>query len=137
MKKQLIAILSSIVILLLLCTGAFVEIVNFFCWLFLLQNAQPEISVAGGIIVRIITFLVAYGLVGLIFDLFGFFNSGLMKIMYFIISSLLGFALAYIVWSIEQYILIVGIIFGVILFSIIIFFVIKLLLKRSNERFKK
>lgn len=63
--KKTGSIISSIVILLLLCSGAFADVLKFFAWLFTLQYSQPDTSIAGGIIVRILTFIVSYSLVGI------------------------------------------------------------------------
>ena len=131
--KKAGGIIASIVILLLLCSGAFADILNFFAWLFTLQYSQPDTSIAGGIIVRILTFVVSYSLVGVIFNAFGWFNSGIMKIAYFIISTLLGFVIAYIVWGIEQYILIIGIVMGVIVLAAMAYFVIRAILDKKKK----
>ena len=120
-------------ILLLLCSGAFADILKFFAWLFTLQYSQPDTSIAGGIIVRILTFIVSYSLVGVIFNALGWFNGKLMKIIYFVISALLGFFIAYIVWGIEQYILIIGIVMGVIILAAIAYFVIRAILDKKKQ----
>ncbi len=131
--KKVGSIIASIVILLLLCSGAFANILKFFAWLFTLQYSQPDTSIAGGIIVRILTFIVSYSLVGVIFNALGWFNSGIMKIAYFIISTLLGFVIAYIVWGIEQYILTIGIVMGVIVLAAIAYFVIRAILDKKKK----
>ena len=133
MKKEIVGIISSIVLLLLLCSGAFADILRFFAWLFTLQYSQPDTTIAGGIVVRVLTLLVSYGLVGLIFNVLGWFNSKAMSAVYFIISTLLGFALAYVVWVIEQYILIIGILLGVILAVIIIYIVVRIILSKKTK----
>ena len=122
--KRIGGAIAAIVILLLLCSGAFADIARFFAWLFTLQYSQPETSVAGGIVVRILTFVVSYSLVGVIFNALGWFNSKAMSIAYLVVSTLLGFALAYLVWTIEQYILIIGIIFGIIVLFAIAFLIV-------------
>lgn len=122
--KRIGGAVAAIVILLLLCSGAFSDIVRFFAWLFTLQYSQPETSVAGGIVVRILTFLVSYSLVCVIFNALGWFNSKAMSVVYFVVSALLGFALAYLVWTLEQYILIIGIVFGVIVLFAIAFLIV-------------
>lgn len=113
--KKLSGILVSIILLLLLCSGIFADILNFLTWLFTLQYIAPETSIAGSIIVKILTFAVSYTLVGIIFNALGWFNSKLMFITYFIISTLLGFDLAYVVMLIETHLLEIGIILGIIL----------------------
>lgn len=113
--KKLSGILAGIVLLLLLCSGIFTDILKFFTWLFTLQYVTPETTVAGSIIVKVLTFLVSYTLVGLIFSALGWFNSKVMAIAYFVVSTLLGFVLAYIVMLIETHLLAIGITLGVIL----------------------
>ena len=103
--KRLTGLLAGIVLLLLLCSGIFADIIEFFTWLFTLQYITPETSIAGSIIVKVLTFAVSYTLVGLIFNSIGWFNSKLMSIAYFIISTLIGFVLAYIVMLIEKHLL--------------------------------
>ena len=115
--KKLSGLLASIVLLLLLCSGIFADIVKFFTWLFTLQYTTPETSILGSIIVKILTFAVSYTLVGLIFNSLNWFNSKVMSVAYFIVSTLLGFALAYIVMLIETNLLVIGIILGVILIT--------------------
>lgn len=131
--KKVGSIIASIVILLLLCSGAFADILKFFAWLFTLQYSQPDTSIAGGIIVRILTFVVSYSLVGVIFNALGWFNDKVMKVVYFVISTLLGFVIAYIVWGIEQYILIIGIVMGVIILAAIAYFVIRAILDKKKQ----
>ena len=133
MKRQIVGILSAIVLLLLLCSGALTDIVKFFVWLFALQYSQPDTSIAGGIIVRILTFVVSYSLVGIIFNVLGWFNSKTMSIAYFIISTLFGFAIAYAVWAIEQYILIIGIVLGVIAVLAIALLIAKLIRNKKTN----
>lgn len=133
MKRQIISILSAIVLLLLLCSGALVDIVRFFAWLFALQYSHPDTSIAGGIIVRVLTFVVSYSLVGIIFNALKWFNGKAMKIVYFIISTLLGFVIAYIVWNIEQHILIIGIVMGVIVLAAIAYYVIRAIVDKKKQ----
>lgn len=133
MKKQLSACITAVVVLLLLCTGALTEIVNFSLWLFTLQYSAPETSIAGGIIVRILSFLVSFSLVGFLFDLLGWYNGKLMKIAYAVISALLGFVLSYIVWKIEQHIVVIGIVLGIVLVITIAAFIVYGFIKRKKN----
>ena len=112
--KRLSGFLAGIVLLLLLCSGIFADIIEFFTWLFTLQYITPETSIAGSIIVKVLTFAVSYTLVGLIFNAIGLFNSKIMSIAYFVISTLLGFVLAYVVMLIETHLLEIGVTLGVI-----------------------
>lgn len=134
MKRQLIGILSANVLLLLLCSGALADIVRLFAWLFTLQYSHPDTSIACGIIVRVLTFVVSYSLIGIIFNVLGWFNSKIMSITYFVISTLFGFATAYVVWAIEQYILIIGIVLGVIVVLAIALLIAKLILNKKADK---
>lgn len=98
-----------------MCTGIFSKCVDIFTWLFMLNYNGPEISIVGNIIVRALTFAVSYTVVGLIFKLLGWFNGKAMSIVYFVMSTLIGFILAYAVWLVEEYYLILIIIFGSVL----------------------
>ena len=126
--KRLSGFLAGIVLLLLLCSGIFVDIIEFFTWLFTMQYITPETSIAGSIIVKILTFAVSYTLVGIIFNALGWFNSKIMSISYFVVSTLLGFALAYVVMLIETHLLEIGIILGIILVLDVISMVVYFLL---------
>ncbi|MDY5669401.1 MAG: hypothetical protein SPF87_03050 [Bacilli bacterium] len=134
MMKKIGSAAAGILILLLLCSGIFADLVRFFAWLFTLQYSQSDTSVAGSIIVRILTFVVSYGLVGLIFKCLDCFNSKAMSIIYFIISTLLGFVLAYVVWVIEKYILVIGIVMGVIFLGVIVYFSVCFTLDRKKMK---
>lgn len=131
--KKLSGIFASIILLLLFCSGIFVDIFNFFIWLFTLQYIAPETSILGSIIVKILTFAVSYTLVGVIFNVLGWYNSKIMSIAYFIISALLGFALAYIVMLIETHLLAIGISLGII-FVLSITFIIVLKVKNNTKK---
>lgn len=132
--KRLTGLLAGIVLLLLLCSGIFADIIEFFTWLFTLQYITPETSIAGSIIVKVLTFAVSYTLVGLIFNSIGWFNSKLMSIAYFIISTLIGFVLAYIVMLIEKHLLVIGIILGVILIASSIILIINHIQKLKSKK---
>ena len=122
--KRLSGLLSSIVLLLLLCSGIFADILKFFTWLFTLQYITPETSIVGSIIVKVLTFAVSYTLVGLIFNSLGWFNGKAMAVAYLIVSTLLGFVLAYIVMLIETHLLAIGITLGVIFIASIVVLII-------------
>ena len=132
--KRLTGLLAGIVLLLLLCSGIFADIIEFFTWLFTLQYIAPETSIAGSIIVKVLTFAVSYTLVGLIFNSLNWFNSKVMSVVYFIVSALFGFALAYIVMLIENYLLEINIILGVVfVISIVALIIFKIKTKHHDS----
>ena len=136
--RKLSGALAGLILLFLLCSGIFVDIIEFFTWLLMLQYETPEISIAGNVIVRCLTFAVSYALVGLIFNAMGWVNGKVMSISYFIISALLGFLLAYIIMLIETHLLIIGIVLGFIFVgSILLVIIIRVKSRRRNSKENK
>lgn len=131
--RKLLVFLVGIVLLLLLCSGFFVDFIEFFTWLFTLQYIAPDTSIFGNIIVRILTFAVSYTLVGIIFNTLGWFNRKIMSIAYVIASTLLGFALAYVVMIIEEYLLEIGVVLSVI-FTIAVVVIIFIIINNKNNK---
>ena len=113
--KRIITLVTIAVFLFLLASGVVGNAVEFFAWLFFLNYSKPELSIVGEIIVKTLSFLVSFGLVGLIFDSLGLYNAKAMKLVYLIVSTLVGLVLTYIFWTIKQYILVINIILGIIL----------------------
>ena len=133
MKDRIIGIITGFILLMLMASGIFTELINFLCWLFLLENSAPEISTAGAIIVRILTFVVSYGLVGVLFEYLGWFNGNIMSFVYSVFSALIGFVLAYVVWQIEQHLLIIGIVFGILTVASFLFLAGRWLQRKQKE----
>lgn len=131
--RKLLVFLAGIVLLLLLCSGFFVDFIEFFTWLFTLQYIAPDTSIFGNIIVRILTFAVSYTLVGIIFNALGWFNRKIMSIAYFVVSTLLGFALAYVVMIIEEHLLEIGVVLSVI-FAIAVAVIIFIIINIKNNK---
>lgn len=132
--KKVLGILLGLVLIAFLCSDLFANSVKFFSWLFILEYSQPETSIFGGIVVRILTFIVSFSTVGAIFGAFCLFNSKLMKVTYFIVSTIVGFITAYVVWQIEQHILIVGIVLGVIALLSVTFIVVLAIADKKNDK---
>ena len=86
------------------------------------------------IIVKILTFVITYSVVGLIFNSIGWFNSGAMKIAYFVISTIISFVMCYLVMIFEMHIILFAIIGCVLLVLIITCCVISAVVshKRKN-----
>lgn len=135
--KKIIGCLAGIGLIALMASGIFAKIVEFGTWLFMLNYLGPETPIFGEIIVRVLTFLVSYGLVGIFFDAIGLFNSKHMSAVYCIVSAVVGFIFAYIVWTIEQYLLVIGIVLGVIAVLIVVFFVLKAIIVKGKKNKRK
>mgnify|MGYP007090346220 FL=1 len=132
MKKALGSIAALIIFVFLCTSGLFDGITNFFVWLVTLNMTQSSVSTVGEIFVKVATFAITYTVVGIIFNAIGWFDSDAMKIVYFIISTLISFALCYVVMIFETHLLLLSIIFGVILAAVIAFFIITGI--RSREK---
>ena len=95
-------VLIPILLVISLVSGAFSRILEFSVWLFCLKDLQQGVSLVGDIIVRALTFIVSYALLGLAFNYIGVFNKKIMSKAYLLISSIIGVALSFLVWSLEQ-----------------------------------
>lgn len=90
---------------------------NIFVWLITLSMNQSSVSIAGEIFVRVATFAISYSAVGAIFRAIGWFDSDIMKIAYFVISTIVSFVLCYIVMIFETHLLLIAIIAGILLIA--------------------
>ena len=132
MKSKIAGILALIIFVFFITSGLFEGIMNFFVWLVTLNATQSSISAAGEIFVKIASFVVSYTAVGILFNAIGWFNSDAMKFVYFIVSTLVSFALCYVVMLLETYLLYIAIGLGVLLL-LIIGFIIGLCLKNRDN----
>lgn len=119
MKNKVASISAFIIFLFILSSGIFENIVKFVCWLITLNMTQSKISMVGEIFVKIATWVISYGLVGIVFNAIGWFNKDCMKFAYFVISTLISFALCYVVMLLETYLLYIAIVVGVLLLVVV------------------
>lgn len=132
MKSKIAGILALIIFVFFITSGLFEGIMNFFVWLVTLNATQSSISAAGEIFVKIASFVVSYTAVGILFNAIGWFNSDAMKLVYFIVSTLVSFALCYVVMLLETYLLYIAIGLGVLLLLIIGFIIVLCFKNRDN-----
>lgn len=123
MKKRIISIIAFFVFIFVLTSGLFENISNFLVWLVTLNMTQSKVSIAGEIFVKIASWAISYSIVGFIFRALGWFNSDVMKAVYFIVSTLVSFGLCYVVMLLETYLLYIVITCGILLIVIIVIFV--------------
>lgn len=138
MKGKIISILAFFALIFVLTSGIFESVANFLVWLVTLNMTQSNVSIVGEIFVKIATWAISYIMVGLLFNSLGWFNSDAMKIAYFIISTLISFALCYVVMLLETYLLyivIVAVLLLAVLVGILIFSYIRR--KRNNLNHNK
>lgn len=95
--------LIPIIFVIFVLSGAFQMLLNGMAWLLSLKFLQPQISFTGNIIVNILTYLATFRLVGRIFKSLHSFNSTAMRVVYFIVSTILCFILSYVIYTLETY----------------------------------
>ena len=125
--KRIVGFVSGILLLALLSSGILSDLCNFLLWLFALKEATKEVSVAGNILVRVLTFGITYSLVGGIFEFLGWFNSKAMKCVYFVISTIIAFVLSYIIWKIEENIVTILIVLSVLMALAVVYIIFRII----------
>lgn len=136
MKKQIQNVIILMVFIFFCTSGLFTKVTEFFVWLVTLHYSNSEISAIGEIFVKVASFLVSFGAVGVIFELIGFHDKKLMSWSYYLISTLLSFVLCYIVMIFEKNLLVISIILGVLL-ALIIIFIINIEIKDKKKKLNK
>lgn len=113
--KGKISAFIGLIVLIFLCTSGLIEpITKVFVWLITLDNNSPDISVFGQLVAKYGTWIITYTLVGVLFKSLGWFNSTAMKIVYFILSTIISFLLSWLIMVLESYLLIISIVIGVV-----------------------
>lgn len=114
--KGKISAFIGLIVLIFLCTSGLIEpITKVFVWLITIDNNSPDISVFGQLVAKYGTWIITYSLVGVLFKSLGWFNSTAMKIVYFILSTIISFLLSWLIMVLESYLLIISIVIGVVL----------------------
>lgn len=124
MKKALSGLIFLIIIVFVITSGLIEPLTKFFVWLVTLHMTQSSVSIVGEIFVKIAAFVISYATVGAIFNAIGWFNRGIMKLFYFIVSTIVSFALCWLVMIFEAHLLLIAIIAGLLLLLAIITFII-------------
>ena len=113
--KDVKSIIGALVLFILIVTGIFSfildatgELIKFILWLFQLSLTDFGLSPTIEIIVKLSTFVLSYTIVGIIFNAIGLFNSNVMKFTYFVISTLIGFALSYVIMVLQKHIIVIS-----------------------------
>jgi len=121
--KKIVAPILGFVFLFLFCwlveSGIFGSIINFFTWLFTYNYSNNGLNNAFALISKLMIFGITYPLVGLIFSSLGWFNSKIMAVVYFILSTLLAMLICPVLKLIQDNIVTVGIVLLVIFILLI------------------
>lgn len=124
MKKFIWLIIIFALIIFIGTSGVLEPMINFLVWLITLNFNSPNISVWGQIFAKYGTWFISYLLVGVLFKTLGLFDSNAMKIVYFIVSTIISFALCYVIMLFETYSFCIAIVVGIVLIISVIVFVI-------------
>lgn len=138
---QIKSALGAILLLILIATGVFGylldftgEFIKFILWLFQLSLTDFGLSPFVEILVKSITFILSYALVGLIFNLLGFFNSKIMSFAYFVISTLVWFGISATIMFFQENIIVISwIVISVFSICLISFVAYKLYFGKVKE----
>ena len=119
MKSKIISI-CLLVAFIFICTSGLIEaITTVAVWLITLNLNAPTISILGQLLVKYGTWIITFTFVGKLFKALGWFNTWAMKIVYFVVSAIISFALSWVIMVFEQYMWIIAIIVGSILIALI------------------
>lgn len=134
--KRIIGFLAGVAILLFLSSGILSDAGVFFEWYFKLKYTQPNVSDVSSVVVRVLTFIASFSLVGMFFGAVGWFDKKAMKIAYAIVSTILNFVFAYVIWKIEEHIITVIIVLSIVFALAIAFLIICLIfyIKEKNAK---
>lgn len=129
--------IGAIILIILIATGVFSflldltgEFMKLVLWLFQLSLTDFGLSPIVEIGIKSLTFVLSYALVGIIFNALGFFDSDIMKFVYFVVSTLIGFALSALIMFLQENIIIIS--WSILGITIITIFTILLLIKKRN-----
>lgn len=115
MKNKIAGIIGLVAVIFLFTSGLFEWCTNVFVWLITLNYSSPTISVFGQLFVKYSTWIITFTTVGMIFKRLNWFDSDAMKLVYFVVSTLISFALSYVVMILEQYAVYIAIGLGLII----------------------
>ena len=110
--KKILSIILFLAVIFFLTSGLFEAITKVVVWLVTLQFNSPDISVFGQLVAKDGAWVMTYSLVGIIFNALGWFDSSVMKIVYFAISTIISFLLSWLIMALEKYLWIIAIIVG-------------------------
>ena len=137
MKRRIVAAVL-LGVLIFVCTSGLVEpITKVFVWLITLQLESPDISIFGQLVAKYGTWIITYSLVGILFEEMNWFNGTVMKIVYFVVSTVISFLLSWLIMVLEHYMVIIAIIIGSILALGTIAFVTWYLIKKRKTKESK
>lgn len=114
--KDLRKLIGLLIVIAIFGYGLYEPLLNFFTWLILLNYTPSSISFVGDVFVRVATFAISFTVIGKMFSQMGWFDRGIMRVAYFLTSTIVSCLLDWLVMTFETHI-------ETILIAIIILFV--------------
>ena len=135
MRAKIATLLALAIVIFIFASGRLIGlVVDVFVWLITLQFNSPDVSIFGQLVAKYGTWIIAYALVGLLFHTLGMFQSGVMKITYFALSTIISFLLSWLVMTIETYLRVVAIVVGTMLMALAAGLLIAILVRRKKRK---
>ena len=134
MKKTIFAFIGLIALIFICTSGLMKPVTDVFVWLITLNYNTPDISLFGQLVAKYGTWIITFSLVGALFKGLKWFNSDAMKIVYFIVSTIISFLLSWLIMVFEKYFLIIAIVVSAILLLIIAAFITLLILSAKKQK---
>ena len=119
MRGKISALIGLIVLIFLCICGLIEPITKVFIWLITIDSNSPGISIFGQLVAKYGSWIITYLLVGVLFNVLGWFNSTAMKIVYFILSTIISFFLSWIIMILENFLLVFAIVIGILLIIVL------------------
>ena len=135
MKKKIAGIIGLIAVIFFFTSGLFEWSTNVFVWLITLNYSSPTISIFGQLFVKYATWIVTFTSVGMLFKGLNWFNSDAMKLVYFVISTIISFVLSYLVMILENFAVYIAIGLAVVIITLIVIVVV-LYIKSKKQKDK-
>lgn len=135
MKNKIVGIIGLIAVIFFLTSGLFEWCTNVFIWLITLNHSNSTISIFGQLFVKYATWIVTFSSVGIIFKSLNWFDSDAMKLVYFVVSTIISFVLSYVVMILENYAVYIAIGLAVVILILIVIIVI-LYIKSKKQKDK-
>ncbi|MCR5349372.1 MAG: hypothetical protein K6E20_00115 [Acholeplasmatales bacterium] len=137
MKRLFAHIISFVVFLIVIfiLSKVIKPVGDFLAWWFITkEEINAPISTGQAILIDLITHLITYASVGVIFGLLGWFNGKAMHYTYVIISEVVALGLAILLRFILDYYWILFIIVGVLFVTAVIIYVITKFNRRKKDK---
>lgn len=135
MKNKIAGIIGLVAIIFLFTSGLFEWCTNVFVWLITLNYSSPTISVFGQLFVKYSTWIITFTTVGILFKSLNWFDGDAMKLVYFVVSTIISFVLSYVVMILENYAVYIAIGLGLIILVLVL--IITILYVKSKKKNNK